>query len=29
LHHGTIAVADPVGGRRGCHIHVTLPLQPV
>jgi signal transduction histidine kinase len=29
LHHGTIAVADPAGGRRGCHIHVTLPLQPV
>ena len=29
LHHGTIAVADPVGGPRGCHIHVTLPLQPV
>ena len=22
-HHGTIAVADPVGERRGCHIHVT------
>ncbi|MEV4640318.1 ATP-binding protein [Actinoplanes sp. NPDC049548] len=35
LHHGTIAVADPsaageAGGKRrpGCHIHVTLPLQP-
>ncbi len=29
LHHGTIAVVDPVGGPRGCHIHVTLPLRPV
>jgi signal transduction histidine kinase len=34
LHSGTIAVADPPSlppGRRGpgCHIHVTLPLQPV
>jgi signal transduction histidine kinase len=35
LHHGTIAVVDPGGGgsalrreRPGCHIHVTLPLQP-
>jgi signal transduction histidine kinase len=34
LHHGTIAVVDPTGapapagGRPGCHIHVTLPLQP-
>ena len=28
LHHGTIAVVDPVDGARGCHIHVTLPLQP-
>ncbi|MCA2212637.1 sensor histidine kinase [Jidongwangia harbinensis] len=27
LHRGTIAVADRAG-RRGCHIHVTLPLQP-
>ncbi len=27
LHHGTIAVVDPAGGRRGCHIHVTLPLR--
>jgi signal transduction histidine kinase len=27
LHHGTIAVADRAG-RPGCHIHVTLPLQP-
>jgi signal transduction histidine kinase len=26
LHHGTIAVADPVGGS-GCRIHVSLPLQ--
>jgi signal transduction histidine kinase len=26
LHHGTIAVAEP-DGRRGCHIHVTLPLE--
>ena len=28
LHHGTIAVVDPVDGPRGCHIHVTLPVQP-
>jgi signal transduction histidine kinase len=34
LHHGTIAVVDPTGApapgsdRPGCHIHVTLPLQP-
>jgi signal transduction histidine kinase len=28
LHHGTIAVVDPAGGTRGCHIHVTLPLSP-
>ena len=27
LHRGTIAVVDPDGGHRGCHIHVTLPLQ--
>jgi len=27
LHRGTIAVVDPEGGHRGCHIHVTLPLQ--
>ena len=27
LHHGTIAVVDPDRDRRGCHIHVTLPLQ--
>jgi signal transduction histidine kinase len=27
LHRGTIAVADPDRDRRGCHIHVTLPLQ--
>jgi signal transduction histidine kinase len=26
LHHGTIAVVDPDRDRRGCHIHVTLPL---
>ncbi|GAB1688504.1 ATP-binding protein [Krasilnikovia sp. M28-CT-15] len=34
LHQGTIAVVDPAGGPTagragpGCHIHVTLPLQP-
>ncbi|RZU51109.1 signal transduction histidine kinase [Krasilnikovia cinnamomea] len=34
LHQGTIAVVDPAGqptagrARPGCHIHVTLPLQP-
>jgi len=34
LHQGTIAVVDPAGtpaparDRPGCHIHVTLPLQP-
>jgi signal transduction histidine kinase len=27
LHRGTIAVVDPGRDRRGCHIHVTLPLQ--
>jgi len=27
LHQGTIAVVDPDRERRGCHIHVTLPLQ--
>ena len=27
LHRGTIAVVDPDRDRRGCHIHVTLPLQ--
>ena len=27
LHRGTIAVVDPDGSYRGCHIHVTLPLQ--
>jgi signal transduction histidine kinase len=28
LHHGAIAVVDPVRPRTGCHIQVTLPLQP-
>jgi signal transduction histidine kinase len=28
LHHGTIAVVDPADGPHGCHIHVSLPLQP-
>jgi signal transduction histidine kinase len=29
LHHGTIAVVEPLApsGNAGCHIHVTLPLQ--
>jgi signal transduction histidine kinase len=27
LHKGTIAVVDPDRDARGCHIHVTLPLQ--
>jgi signal transduction histidine kinase len=27
LHRGTIAVVEPGPHRRGCHIHVTLPLQ--
>jgi signal transduction histidine kinase len=27
LHRGTIAVVDPDHVHRGCHIHVTLPLQ--
>jgi signal transduction histidine kinase len=29
LHHGTIAVVDPPGGPRGCHVQVTLPVRPV
>ena len=28
LHHGAIAVVDPGRARTGCHIQVTLPLQP-
>jgi signal transduction histidine kinase len=28
MHQGTIAVVDPHDNRSGCHIHVTLPLQP-
>jgi signal transduction histidine kinase len=28
LHRGTIAVVEPGRDQRGCHMHVTLPLQP-
>jgi signal transduction histidine kinase len=27
LHHGTIAAVEPGRDQRGCHMHVTLPLQ--
>jgi hypothetical protein len=27
LHQGTIAVVEPGRDQRGCHMHVTLPLQ--